>query len=254
MTNGKRIFLSGGCGDVLSLEGHWDDQFKQDLTTIYHACKRTQWTDLFRHLPEHVYPNLTTIESVWPATSKRNHYLYMNDVYKDDPRLSDKLKGVEDWGIIFRFPKINDREYEFVGSSFLKHTLATLEDFDLPTGYVVCQADTISDGRSLGPKDWDGVLRRAAGRPVVVLGLGQGWIPEDPSIIDLRDGTSLAQAIEILKAATGFYGVDSCLSVLAFQLPFADLAIKVKNTWHSSNARCYCAPRKAWRDFCHEGL
>ena len=77
----------------------------------------------------------------------------------------------------------------------------------------------------------------------VILNNGPDTIPPIPNTTDLNNKTTLAEAIGILANANGYYGIDSCLAVLAAQL-FQPNQIKVKsiNTHYMKSAHIYAAP------------
>lgn len=145
--------------------------------------------------------------------------------------MHDKPIIMRDHGILYR--------KTFYGSSLLDEPIADIDDFDLPNSYEFIHAATpynipvVRNQRDMQLHEWHAVLQRLKDREtvgVVVNTNPDEPMPDDPNLIDLRGKTNMPQAVEILKHATGYLGIDSCFAILASQL-FApdDLLIRTIN-------------------------
>ena len=103
----KSIFLSGGIGDVITLESYFSAEQRRILTTIFYATPQHQAIqELFKALP---YPNLFNHQIVWSDFSKFWCFCSKQDcIEKLRPYVGQPgLLSAEDWSIDARFPFID---------------------------------------------------------------------------------------------------------------------------------------------------
>lgn len=241
------ILVTAGFGDLLTIESYLTEGHKEALETIYYASPRNeQLAQLWATLPN--YPNLKT-HYVFDGVTKGLHtkaevqdYLELKQI-----RIPNGWDGVEDWSILPIFQRVNSGNLKYQGSSFLKYELTSR--WDLPPNYIVICPDTETDKalprRSFYPVEWERVLAflKLTNLTGVVVNTGKHPVPIDPNIIDLSNKTTMIQAIEILKRAKGYFGIDSWLSVLAAKLFSPPLLyIKSNNPHLEINKHIYYAP------------
>lgn len=185
-----------GIGDALCVEASWTHEEKKSLTTLYHA---TIVQDEIREVFDAMYDQEIEHVTLWYENTW--NYCGNKSVVPDDALL----------------PSPQMKPYQ--GSSLNKKTLADIRKFQLPERYVAIQATTrygsLEHRRNFLPEDWAG-MRRA----LDVWGIPGVLIGSDPSTfqqpdIDLIGQTTILEAIEIVKGATVFCGIDSCMSVVA---------------------------------------
>lgn len=249
----ESILLTGGVGDVLTLESYFDSDHREKLTSVYYATRQHKLIkQLFDSLPN--YPNLKKHIILWDDWSK-----FFDFVNKE--QVVDKLKEKEqftednfvDWSIMHAFRMAKEGFLKYQSSSFIRCDLCKIDKFNLPPNYItVCPytADKRLYNRDFNQQDWSSLLKRLSdsGRKGVVINQGNENIPDDPLLINLNNKTTLTEAIEILKHSSGYNGIDSCLSVLAAKLfDFPDLIIKTVNAHCLNFKEVYFSPRKDFR-------
>lgn len=105
----------------------------------------------------------------------------------------------------------------------------------------------MSSPRNFTLNDWDFIVNcsKKSKFPLVILGLGEYFVPKESNIIDLSNKTTFLESIEILKNGYGYWGIDSVFSVFATKVfPANRLMIKTINTWCLKCAYIYYAPFK----------
>ena len=244
-----KIFLSGAIGDIFAIEAFFTDKIRESLTTIYYASSKCQsLAILFNALPN--YKNLEHV-FVWNDWSQFScfHYKHqcsqiMNELDIDVPQFEE----AEDFGIYMIFPLIQSGELSFNNSSWMMHTLCDIFH-PLPEHYlVICPyGGTDRENRSFTVSDWEqtlSFLRQKGVQGVVLNDLDQP-VPSDPNLIDLSTKTTILEAIEILKKANGYIGVDSSLAALAAKkFPSDKLLIKSIDAHLIEWSRVYYAPHQ----------
>jgi hypothetical protein len=247
----SKILATGGYGDWISLESHFDDEFKSQLTEIGWALRRPDLIPLF----ERVYPKVQHTVVVNPHLDFAHQLLFVNS----NQRMH---KSLNDWELPRGFSELlRDRVPRYVGSSLLKIKLC--DKPKLPKYYWVIQHDTCHNDpynrnlRKLDPFDWRGVLHDLdqLNATAVVLGdVGDDEPPKSRRLINLVGQTTVAEAIEIVKGSRGYIGLDSYLASVACQCLDADqLKIKSVNPHHRRWQGVYCAPHKSW-EFLYRSL
>jgi hypothetical protein len=238
------ILLTGGLGDIITLESFFPDELKKRLKIIYYATiKNNTARRLMSALP---FPNLKSHITVWNDFSnfwcfitKQQLIVRLNEIGKTV--IPDLIKS-QDWCIADKFTQIRLGKYHYQGSSFLKYNLCNIAKFNLPNNSVVIcpySSDKRGSGRDFNKEDWKVTsdYLQKWNMTGVIINCGQDtYFPDN--FVNLNNQTSILEAIEIIKSSKGYIGVDSCLSVLATQL-FDDNRIIIK----SINPHC-----KSWRD------
>lgn len=232
-------YYTGGAGDLLVFSSHWPEVPDE----IYWASRaRPDFQPLF----ETVYPHIKH-HNLWDIGEDNERYFYAKGYASCEDKCPEEA---EDWGVASSFLECRFL-FDYHTSPFLTHTLTEL-DIKLPKQFYVCQHDTpyndavMRRNRSLDGNEWRWIL--AKGLPVVVLGSkGSHPTPRTNQVIDLCGQTNLAQSIEILKRADGYFGIDSWLSICAAQLFPADkLGIHWHGTWFQANRDLYMKPHTTY--------
>jgi hypothetical protein len=245
----RSIVLTGGVGDIFALESYMTDAQREAVTTICWATnKRKIIQPLFEGLPS--FPNLKDNLVVWDDFDKFWCFLSKNECRQ---RLTDPpapFEAAEDWSIVPKFDQFRRSGARSTYSSFLRYRLADVSGLCLPVRYVVIcpySTDKRMQSRDFDDADWAATLYWLVKRETVgvVLNTGTDFVPKTGSLLDLSNGTTLAQAVEVLKGSRGYIGIDSSLSVLAAKLfEFPNLMIKSKNSHCYNNKSIYYAPQK----------
>lgn len=231
---GRTVLLTSGIGDALALDSFTLPEVRESLTGMVLASPAARTVlQLYQAAP--TYPNLRNF-SVLP-TGKNVYY---------SKEAVEKMQGpiaAEDWSIAVRFPTFR----HYAGSSFLEHTLCRPRRFDRPYVIIVPHSSWGRwAGRSFTAEDWANLLNFLERRQLlgVVLHDGAEKVVASPRLVDLTGQTSILEAIELLKGAQGYLGIDSWASVLAAKL-FPTQRIAVRSVWSHlyQNARVYYAPR-----------
>lgn len=232
------ILITGGIGDYFTLDAFMTEEVRKNITCIYYA---TPQAPHIINLAKTVMPkvkniNLTNNSHVFYRKEEVTQYLkYRRTI------LPEEWNKVIDYSINAVFPILRSNDYQ--ESSFLKTKLADISKFDLPKSYaLICPASTNHQpGRNFASWDWTNLLPTI--KKGVVLFKGPHYkCPKNHKLIDFTNKTNLLESIEILKGASEYIGVDSCLSVLATKLPIA-VMVKSKNKWLYEWSHIYFAPK-----------
>lgn len=249
------MFITGGIGDVFALESFMTDEERRAVQTILYATnKREPLIKLFSSLPS--FPNLKEQKSVWEDFSKFWCFFSLEDcisrVTANGRKCPIYLKTATDYSIMPKFQQFRSGQIAYTGSSFLKHKLADVGKFGLPEEYVaICPYSTdkrLSD-RDFSNSDWSECISilKMMGLKGVVINKGNDSPVQDPSVVCLHNHTEITEAVEILKGAKGYIGIDTGLSVLAAQLFAAPrLLIKSRNSHLYDNKDCYYPSHKSY--------
>lgn len=256
MTADPVAFVSGGIGDFFALESHLPERTRLGLRGLACATRAARSIRLMMATVRATFPRYEPGASRWcPWPMLWEEFAPDRFCWWSLPEVTEQLGRddligtMEDWSILREFPRIAAGQLSFTGSSFLRYPLASVRWFGLPDRYIVVHPASANDRRE--QRDFDGAdwawlagwLDRQ-GLPGVVLGTDSGPLPDGADLIDLRNQTTLPEAVEVLKRAEGFVGVASCLSVLAAQL-FRDprLVVKGPGTHVWQWRRVYFAPQ-----------
>jgi len=253
--NEKVIFLSGGIGDVLTVESFMPEMRKKYLETIlYGTRKHLVIQELFQALPN--YPNLKEHRVVWSDFTNFWCFLYKteceNRYVKQGAIPPAILAAAEDYGIAIKFPVIKSGQWPFVGSSFIKHQVANIDRLNLPQNYIVIapySSDKANSRRDFTSADWEATITmlRRRGAKGVVVNNGTDFVPNSDQLINLSNKTTILESIEATKKASAYIGIDTCFSVLAAQLfQSSNLIIKCVNNHGLNNKAVYFAPHNTF--------
>ena len=217
------IFLSGGIGDIIALESFMSNEDRARLSKIYYGTRA--W-----HEASQMFINAKTYERI-----KNEHHLVFKDFNKQFPcfltieqafnqRLLKVMpKNTVDYSIIKIFKNIDREKTPFNGSTFIKDTLADISKFNLPPKYYVVVPYTLADARTTVRRNFDhlewtysqGFVHEWDAKMVIINPHTEISVPKINGAIDLTGKTNILEAIEIVKHAVGYCGVDSSLSVIA---------------------------------------
>lgn len=221
-----------GTGDFFQADSYWTDAHRRDLTRIYWAARCR--------------------ESLQPAIEANPAYAHVEHVAIDvndvHPSFSRVPTTYFEAGIHHR------RRY--TGSSFLAHTLASIDRFDLPDRFYFIHPstpfnfDSVRVHRDMKPAEWGPLtswLDESPGIVGLVMNSEPGPMPCHPQLIDMQGKTTMPESIEILKRAEGYFGIDSCFAILAAQLFPADrLWVRTRNPWLLENRWTYYPPHDSY--------
>jgi hypothetical protein len=242
------IFLSGGIGDIFAVESFLTDKERNKISSIFYATsKQAIIQELFNSLS---WPKLKNHITVWDDFSDFWCFYTADECISKLSKTRqpfNEIKKAKDLSIFIVFDEIKKGNLKYNGSSFLNQKIATIKKFDLPNNYVVISpysTDKRLIGRDFVKQDWDNCLDYLTHTNLngVIINSGNDFVPN--GVLNLSNKTSVTEAVEILKSAKGYVGIDSWLSVLAAKLfnpPY--LQIKSVNKHCYSNADCYYAPQ-----------
>lgn len=245
------ILLTGGVGDVITLESYIPNENRKKLKTIYCATKAYRNVqELFSSIKFN-YPALERIEPIW--TDFRDIFAFYSkaDCQQMLNLVPADWNKTEDWSILCKFDDINHGLLKYNYSSFLENELIPINKFSLPDHYVaiVPSSNNHPDmkDRNFNEKEWKLVINflKRNNLPGVILSTDDLFVPTNRLLINLTNKTTLVESIEIVKQASGYIGIDSCLSVVASKL-FSDkfLLVKSKNEHLFRWKHVYYAPNK----------
>lgn len=237
---------------MFAVESFLSDAERRSVKTIFYATNKRDFIEPLMGSIKN-YANLKNHVSVWDDFSKFWCFYSLEEcihkLKKDGVGHSPELKNSLDLSILRVFEQIKSGALKYNGSSFINEKIADIDSFELPKRYIVinpCSTDKRLRGRDFTKDDWDNSLEllRAGDFYGVVINQGNDTIPDSNLLIDLSNKTSVKEAVEILKHATGYVGIDTWLSVLAAKLfdePY--LHVKSVNPHCYANVECYYAPK-----------
>ena len=220
-----------------------------------YGTKKHEWiSKIWKKLPN--YSNLNEHKVIWDDFSKFWCFVSLGDclakISSYGMLMPENPKEIRDLGIGLVFPRIKSGEFTYNNSSFLKHNLAQISNFDLPEKYLcICpfSTDKRISTRDFDSNDWHECVKflKKTKLKGVVLNEGFDVVPECPELINLSNKCDLSESVEILKSSVGYVGIDSCLSVLAAKLFQGDfLIVKTRNDHCFRFADCYFAPKRTF--------
>jgi hypothetical protein len=232
------ILITGGIGDLLTVESFMPAAMRKRLETVYYACP--SWETVAQLLP--ALPNFPRLSKHVILTKDRRTYYSYGEV----ARVTGPFDTRDDWSVGRIFGMVQAGALTYTGSSFLCHQVA--EPPELPRPYVVvCPSSSWGywPGRSFDAADWrqctDYLDRRKIHGVVLT-----GHIAEMPSharLVDLRGKATILEAIEVVKGAVGYLGICSWPSVLATKLWPTSVAVKSTGAFLHHWKHVYYAPR-----------
>lgn len=204
-----KILITGGTGDVIATECYYPIELRQNLTHLYLACRpHNNIRELFTNNP--AYPKLQEIVTLWDKFDEQvacfRHKLHLVNFLRKQG-ISVNLEGVDDFSIREVFYKIKGTALRFSGSSFFdpnttKHPFAVIHPL----------TDSIPR-REFTADEWDYTLNYLQQHKLVGIVLGAEEIPNSPYLVKRK--TTIQEAVKLTSTASHFFGIDSCLSVVA---------------------------------------
>lgn len=235
------VLVTGGIGDFLTVEAVLPPEERDRLEAVYYAAPAAaEIEQLWRALPN--YPRLK--RHVRLPTGSTTLYSLADVERAVGPLLPS---GVRDLSIGHVFA----RKLPYCGSSFLTHPVASPDRPSRPYAVVVPRSTWFAPkGRNFDADDWSACTEALEVYDLlgVVLSRERGQLPAHPRLIDRQGSASILEAVELLKGAAGYLGIDSWASVLAAKMfPAHRLAVKCVPGCHGWNHRqSYFAPRSAF--------
>ena len=200
----KSALITGGIGDWFAIEQLLTGEQRDALETVYYATRQHRpIRSLWEALPN--YPRLRQHVVLADDWSKRFCFV---DKWEVRAAINGECPAEADWSIKVAFARHAAGGLECRQSSILRHTL-TAELPGLPEEFAAIQSNSPNDqrlARDVNESEWPAIQRWASLRGLPLVS------------IDQSEGYSLPTAIEILKRASGYIGIDSCFSVLAARL------------------------------------
>lgn len=240
-----KILLTGGLGDLFAIEAGWTDEFRSQIREIYWATSRSKaFQSIFDRLPNYNIQRHVELWDDWtqlPAFYNKRHV---------SDHVVCSIDDVEDWSIGVAWKNPANPEPD---SSVLRYKVAEIRPGLVPDDFAVIVPTTTwneqahRQTRDFCRADWLGVIRRLEreDRHGIILNTGDKTAPDHPLLTDLSGETTLAESIEILKRANGYYGIDSALSVLAAKLfDRENLWIRARNPHVYKCLKRYYAPHR----------
>jgi len=210
-----RLSHHTGFGDWIQISRSFSPQETDEITEIYwtrpfHAALR----EALHHCPE---------------------YDHVTHLYVFDEPLPDFLEGTA----TNRFLSILHRR-GFFGSPLLYHEVADRPK-RLPKDYVIVHPSTPFNvpeqrtHRDMGQDEWQHVfafLDRLGCRGIVLNSTDEGTTPKDKRLLNLSGKTTFAEAVEVVKKAIGYVGIDSWMALLSGEfLPTDRLFVRTRNQY-----------------------
>ena len=240
LTAGGGVLVTGGIGDFITVEGQLTPEEREAVEAVYYAAPAAAEIEaLFRALP--TYPRLKS-HVVLPTGGR---VLY--ERAEVESAVGYPLPAnVRDLSIRKVFPLAKP----YTGSSLLLRKLTVAPHPGRPYAVVVPHSTWFSPpGRAFDAADWETLFRALDRHDLVgvVLCREKVPIPDHPRLIDWQERLSILQAVEVLKAADGYLGIDSWCSVLAAKL-FSASRLWIKSTWSHGweNRLSYWGPRTSF--------
>lgn len=242
---GKKLFITGGVGDFFTLESFLTTKEIESVTVVYQMGYRPPSVE---PLAEIVFPNLKHYCYFWHCLDSKNATWSLQGTLARKMKAVDPSICILPCNVLFSAIKSNCRQFQ--GSIFLSNKMAAVDNLQLPLEYAFINPHTVNatgawSFRTFEKTEWGHVIRYLQQENLkgVVVGLDCLNIPQDDSLIDLNNSTTLLEAIEILKGSKAYVGIDSAFSVLAAQLfPKEQLYVRSRSSWCYQNLPVYFAP------------
>ncbi len=212
----KSVLITGGIGDVITLEGFMPPEMRATVETIYYATRQHKTA---RAILEACggFPNLVNHRVIWEGEEGVFAMHSKAEVGQTLDYLPGDWANVADWSILAKFPEIRDKLYEFKGSGLLSHEVADVSGLNLPSEYDLIAPYTAhtpeTENRNFDAEDWEETLNylRRTNRIGVVVNAEPLLVPEDERLVNLTNKTTLLQSVEVLKKANGYVGARPAL-------------------------------------------
>jgi hypothetical protein len=152
-----------------------------------------------------------------------------------DHTMRPRLEQSFDWSIAKIFPLIQQGFYTRRRPDWDKYSLTMMGVLDVPKKYAVLHGyshQAYDLGRNFTLEEYAFARQWAVDNdtPLVYLGPAFSSGVHDPYMIDFRGETTILEAIEVTKHADAFFGIDSCLSVVAgYHVRPDHIHVKIRN-------------------------
>jgi hypothetical protein len=229
---------------------------------LYHSSGIGDWLQVSSRFTDETYAELDTV--VWSSTVRRVAEAMIPVLLKNSPTAHVRHLILDEsecpgWDLIRhstqRFLPLLYR-LPFLGSPWLSEPLMDAPEpvadrFDVIVPSTVWGGTVARLVRDFGHREWEAVIARLEARDTFGLVVNEsdpsGTIPEHPRILDLSGKVDLAGAVECLKRAQGYIGIDSFLATLAAQLfEPEDLLIRTRNPYVVQNPWAHYGPHLAF--------
>lgn len=250
----KAILITGGVGDLMAVESLMTNEERQSIDCIFYATRAAApCIELLTNIK--TFSHLKKQVSIWKNFTNIFGFI-------DKQQLVDKLcayqpnelqdtvkrlmEQVEDYSIAKIF--IEKRNYHY--SSFVNVELACIKKFNLPKRYYCICPYSNNDKRDIRRNythvDWAETINILIAKNIhgVVINAGVDPIPNNPILINLNYKTTIREAVEMVKHAQGYIGIDSAFSVIATKVCNPeDIIIKSHNDHCYNWKHIYFAPQ-----------
>jgi hypothetical protein len=229
--NPSSLIHDAGIGDFFQVESSWSDERRAALRAVYYPFD---------------CPASRAMRGAIEANPAYAHVDHRRLGYPTQP-IPDSTTALRESGAL--------SHRTFHGSSFLTNALDCPDPGELPDSFVFIHGSTpfnsasIRARRDLTPPEWGAIVDRLEARDEVGLVVNSAGAthPGHPRLVDHSGRTTIAQAIEILKRADGYVGIDSCFAILAAQLfKPEDLVIRTRNPWVVAQAWWHYPPHETF--------
>jgi hypothetical protein len=239
-SNVKSIFVSGGIGDIVSIDSFLSDEIKESIETVYYGSKQAIVIQkMFKAVPE--YKNIKNHIIVWDDFNEIPVFMYKSECASEDKSFLQSI----DFSIANVFPQFST----YNKSVWIDHTLCEIK-VELPEDYVVICPYSInldrSGNRNFSEADWVETLKFLEKKNIkgIVLNGEKDPVLQHLNLIDYSGQTDILESIEILKKSKYYIGIDSSFGVLAAKLLAADhIVIKMISLHGISWKNIYWAPQ-----------
>lgn len=249
-----KVLITGGIGDFIATESHWQQKFRDQITHITLGCLHNKEIQNLLLLCKPSFPNLEYVDFFY------NEFPPPSKVHEKMPNITNILinkireltaQGILDYSLTNSFERICTERETYVGSSLLKNQLCSIEEFNLPDRYYFICPHSLKarSERQFCDKDWRTTLTLLKYNNVAGVVVTQDVlaVPYDDNLIVLRNKTTIAEACEMIKKAKGFIGIDSFSATLAAQLDLETYLVKsVNSRTYAWKKNIYFAPHKTF--------
>lgn len=238
--NFEEVLVTGSIGDWLAIQYFLPKDL--EIKKFYMA---TQSIGILKPIIRLVYPNAEIIEIY--KNWKTRFCLYHKAELTTLISAPKGWENVKDLSIFTLFPEIMRKEWNFEPECKLLEKTQTIS-VELPKNFIVIVPDSEHKfvNRDFSKSDWGqtlAYLKKKDITGVILRKSGTQAIPKTPYLLDLTGQTTFLETMEIMKKASGYIGIDSCLSVIASKLPYKVMKVKTINKHLLSWQQIYYAPR-----------
>lgn len=259
------VLFTGGIGDFFAIESFMTTPQREGVKFVFLATRAAKAIkSIIEAAP--IFPNLlnvTILHDDWSTvfcTFSLEHLKALSGMHKWHIDFSQIPPEVADYSIFYVFDEITKGRRHYNHSNIIAHPLADISKFSLPDRFTFLQPYSPNDSqggkRDFSDAEWSATLRRLRStdqKGVVVVNSSSHYVPNDPSIIDLSNRTTICEGIEIAKGCNEFIGVDSCFAAIVTKfLPNESITIKSVNEHYTNYLKVYCSPKTEFGFVCSD--